>query len=75
MLEKSRTVLVRPTNYAFGGMSALEILFITERDENESMTEYNARRHVYYMPRSTWEEMGEPGTITLTVEPGDKLNG
>ena len=26
------------------------------------------------IPRSTWEDMGEPLKITVTIEPGDLLN-
>jgi hypothetical protein len=28
-----------------------------------------------YMPNAKFEELGSPDTITVTVEPGDKLNG
>lgn len=28
----------------------------------------------FFMSRFDWEEMGKPETITITVEPGDKLN-
>lgn len=31
--------------------------------------------HLLNLPRDLWEEMGQPETITMTVEPGDKLNG
>jgi len=26
-------------------------------------------------PRDEWEDMGEPETITIEIEPGDRLNG
>lgn len=25
--------------------------------------------------RDTWDEMGSPDSVTITVEPGDQLNG
>jgi hypothetical protein len=30
--------------------------------------------HTLHMPDTDWEEMGCPETITITIEPGDKLN-
>lgn len=27
-----------------------------------------------FFPRATWEDMGEPQEITVTLEPGDRLN-
>lgn len=29
---------------------------------------------LHTLPFETWEDMGSPMTITITVEPGDKLN-
>ena len=30
---------------------------------------------IMYMPRELWEEMDSPDIITVTIEPGDLLNG
>lgn len=27
------------------------------------------------VPKDVWEDMGAPATITVTIEPGDRLNG
>lgn len=39
-------------------------------DDGESETP----REELHMPFGKWEEMGRPTEITVTVEPGDKLN-
>ena len=33
-----------------------------------------APTHTVYVERSAWRDMGEPDTITVTIEPGDLLN-
>ena len=30
--------------------------------------------HTVYVERVAWRDMGEPDTITATIEPGDRLN-
>ena len=32
-------------------------------------------RPLLFIPIETYDDMGEPQTITVTVEPGDRLNG
>lgn len=34
----------------------------------------NPDRLFVTLPRAQWVDMGEPGTITVTVQPGDHLN-
>lgn len=29
----------------------------------------------FYLSPATWEDMGNPKTLTITVTPGDQLNG
>lgn len=29
----------------------------------------------FSMSREAWQDMGQPRVITVTIEPGDKLNG
>ena len=33
-----------------------------------------AHTHAVDVERSAWRDMGEPDTITVTIEPGDRLN-
>ena len=33
-----------------------------------------APTHTVYVERVAWRDMGEPDTITATIEPGDHLN-
>ena len=33
-----------------------------------------APTHTVYVERVAWRDMGEPDTITVTIEPGDHLN-
>ena len=33
-----------------------------------------APTHTVYVERVAWRDMGEPDTITATIEPGDRLN-
>jgi hypothetical protein len=65
MLSKSRSILKLEKN----GVSANSADFCNRDDDTQQ---------IYYeviLPRSQWDEMGEPDTITITIEPGDKLNG
>lgn len=43
--------------------------FSTTPDEGDA-----TRETMVLLDREVWEEMEKPGTITVTVEPGDKLN-
>lgn len=46
-----------------------QVTFVATDDENPE----NARSVAF--PVSVWEDMGSPDVVTLTVEPGDLLNG
>lgn len=37
--------------------------------------EIGAIEEAYRIPMQTWEDMGSPGKMTVTIEPGDLLNG
>jgi hypothetical protein len=43
--------------------------FFTNRDDDEA-----SRIESYRMDFDTFQEMGEPAEITVTIEPGDMLN-
>lgn len=47
----------------------LTVVFGAHEDD-----ESNHDRLFVTMPRQLWLDMGEPGQITVTVQPGDKLN-
>lgn len=34
----------------------------------------DARRHIVIVDADVYEDMGRPDTITVTIEPGDRLN-
>jgi hypothetical protein len=63
MLEKTRKILDRVTL-----KSGITVLCFEQRsEENESLS-------AVYISRTDWVDMGRPETITMTIEPGDKLN-
>jgi hypothetical protein len=37
-------------------------------------SEDRARANAHWLHHEVWVDMGEPDTITITIEPGDKLN-
>lgn len=65
-LAKTRSVFLRVS------ISGLEDFQLFERAVDEEPDDY----HVFELkiPTVMWKDMGEPETITVTVEPGDKLN-
>lgn len=40
----------------------------------DAYTVDNEMLEALHMPRSTWEAFGKPEKLTITIEPGDKLN-
>lgn len=68
LLTKTRTIL--QTSFGWSKWrDATQVFFALSADEEDV-----ARRHEFLMDRLVWEDMGSPTTITLTIEPGDKLN-
>lgn len=65
MLTRTRVVLHRVTG---SGMESHRVIFSREPDEDGDVP------HTHYLPRDVWEDFGRPDTITLTVDPGDRLN-
>lgn len=61
-LTKTRTVL----DVLAAGTHSPQIPFSDQDD--------GYRSHTLYFDRQVWEDMGRPLTITVTIEPGDKLN-
>lgn len=44
-------------------------------DSGESVTfAHSDRTRTVTLSRADWTDLGEPGEITVTIEPGDKLN-
>lgn len=39
-----------------------------------AFTSTSPRRHMLTLDGNVWNDMGRPETITVTIEPGDKLN-
>jgi len=69
MLEKTRTLMVRPVGWKKGADAGM-VFFTHDIDKDEEL-----RRYELKMDKDVWEDMDNPDTITLTIEPGDKLNG
>lgn len=61
-LTKTRTILTHK-----GDDDDLYARFLSDTEDGDP-------RHVLYMERDLWHEMGTPATVTVTVEPGDLLN-
>lgn len=62
-LAKTRRILHRLPGYAQG-----RVVFQAHNDDDGRLeTEVTYSRH-------SWNDMGRPETITLTIEPGDHLN-
>jgi hypothetical protein len=63
-LTKTRVVL-----HLFGEIHpAGPVIFSDAEDQDPDVTE------TVYLPLEVWREMGEPDSVTVTVEPGDRLN-
>jgi hypothetical protein len=65
MLTSSKAVL---TKDAFQ-MNPDKYTFFSQYDEETGFIEKG-----FYMPNDIFSALGSPTTITLTIEPGDKLN-
>jgi hypothetical protein len=63
VLVKSQTVLKLSKRYP------ARVVFEQEPENRNEM-----RLHAIGIDRKVWEEMGSPEVITVTFEPGDKLN-
>lgn len=61
MLEKTQTVMVIDPNTRI--MVGNRVPFVSEE-----------RGHHLHIDKEVWTDMGLPDTVTLTIEPGDKLN-
>lgn len=61
-LTKTRSILTRK------GDRYEDVRFLSDAEDGERP------RHVLFMDRGLWHEMGAPATVTITVEPGDHLN-
>lgn len=45
-----------------------------ETAQFSSWREEGDTNHLLMVQRETWDDMGKPSLITVTIEPGDKLN-
>lgn len=63
LLSRSRSVLT------LDATQPTVIHYVAASDEGEEP------RYVLLMERDHWDDMGQPSEVTLTVEPGDHLNG
>lgn len=64
MLIKSSTVLDNKTEYYDD-----EVVTFYNKDDDTGMV-----NKIFTMPKDFWEELGSPEVVTITIEPGDKLN-
>jgi len=62
-MVKSQTVLEKKK------VGSVRVVFEQTTEAREEM-----RLHAIGVDRAVWDEMGEPDVITITIEPGDKLN-
>ena len=65
-LMKTRSVLEHQPH---AGSPEL-VVFTGPNDEGDE-----SRGHILSVNREVWDEMGSPEAITVTIEPGDLLNG
>jgi hypothetical protein len=71
VLTKTRTVLFQSGDGTLpDGTESRFIDFVTERPDCWD----NAVDWHFALRREVWDDMGQPDTITLGVEPGDLLN-
>ncbi len=62
-MVRHRTIMQRSTEEIFEGM----VLFEQEPDEEGQYEQI-------LITKQNWEDFGEPEVITISVEPGDRLN-
>lgn len=41
---------------------------------DEDVTEFRSVHRKFMLDVDTWDELGEPEVVTITIEPGDRLN-
>lgn len=68
-LAKTRTVLTVLSISSKTRMIPSNTIPFDAGEDEES------RSHVVFVDKSVWEEMHKPDTITVTIEPGDRING
>lgn len=61
-------------------MSLLDHTVLLERDESTDSAyggyvSFSATDNVIWLGRQEWDDMGRPSTVTVSVRPGDHLNG
>lgn len=71
VLTRTRFILVTPKGHT-KGRDARQIFFTYAVDGEGSWADF--RPHELQMAKDVWKDMGSPAKITVTIEPGDKLN-
>lgn len=67
MLRKHRVILTKLVEHPITG----DVQFAQHIDDDE---DYENLGTGVFLMNETWEDMGKPDTIAVTVEPGGKLN-
>jgi hypothetical protein len=67
VLQRTRTVLNRTGHVD----PTAGVEFGTEREDDADSLD---RPYEISLPEGVWEDMGQPDVITVSIEPGDKLN-
>lgn len=67
-ISKTQSVLHR--NPAYDEVFKNVVLFSYKFEEGEEQTDFREVR----MLKRDWDDLGNPETITATIEPGDRLN-
>jgi hypothetical protein len=47
---------------------------LTALSSSPNNYEASERRHQFFLDPNVWNDMGRPQQVTVTVEPGDRLN-
>ena len=68
LLSKTKSLLVKQYEVQAPGERAKVVFGYTERGEG-------MRDHTVMLDRAVWVDMGSPDEITVTVEPGYKMEG
>ena len=63
MLTKTRTIMERKME------TKDVVIYHSEHDP-----EYDPQPRSLYLDRERYDDMGKPAVVTVTIEPGDKLN-
>lgn len=51
------------------------VTLMRKRHQGAQHVTFEAGHRVIALPVAAWEDMGRPDVVTVTVEPGDGLNG